>query len=66
MSRPSRASIEAARDALAEAKLRGWSLFLLGGQPMLLAPVASLSPALVDRLLQFSPGLSHLLHEILP
>jgi hypothetical protein len=51
---------------IGEANLRGWHLFLLGGQPMLLAPVASLSPALVDRLLQFSPGLSHLLHEILP
>jgi hypothetical protein len=33
---------------------------------MLLAPVASLSPALVDRLLQFRADLSRLLHEILP
>ncbi|HEX2526875.1 MAG TPA: hypothetical protein VHL31_11345 [Geminicoccus sp.] len=46
--------------------MRGWSLFLIGSQPMLLAPVASLSPALIDRLLQFRTSLAHLLHEILP
>jgi hypothetical protein len=59
-------SLQAGRRALAEANLRGWSLFLIGGKPMLLAPVASLSPGLIDRLLEFHTSLFNLLRETLP
>ncbi len=55
------ASVEAARWATAEAKQRGWSLFLLNGQIILTAPVASLSPSLVDRLIEFSAAAAILL-----
>jgi hypothetical protein len=59
------AATEHANRALNEAKQWDWHL-LLGSLPVLLAPVARLSPALIDRLLQFCPTLAHLLHEILP
>ncbi len=54
---------EPARLALAEARARGWSVRLAGGQVVIAAPLRSLSPALLDRLQQFEDRVTDLLVE---
>ena len=49
--------------ALAEARRRGWGILLVGGQPVITAPLRSLSPALLDRLMEFIDAVTDILEE---
>ncbi|WP_191059275.1 hypothetical protein [Geminicoccus harenae] len=50
-----------AQRALDEVCLRGWSIRLVQGQPELRARLTTLSPALVDRLVEFSSAIALIL-----
>jgi hypothetical protein len=52
-----------ARRALDEARQRGWAIHLAHGWPELQAPVATLSPSLVDRLCELADVLVVVLAE---
>jgi hypothetical protein len=56
-------SVEAAKRALTEAQQRGWNIRLVHGHPELRAPLATLSPALVDRLIEFSAAVAIVLAD---
>lgn len=47
--------------ALAEARDRGWTVHLVDGQPAIAAPLATMSPALVERLCEFADAVAHVL-----
>jgi hypothetical protein len=51
------------RRALHEARTRGWRIRLDRGRPVLTAPVASLSLALVERLMEHADALAAVLTE---
>jgi hypothetical protein len=49
--------------ALAEARRRGWAIALTGGQPVVTAPLRSLSSALLDRLVQLADAVTDILED---
>jgi len=61
MTAPSPAILDHARRALTEAGARGWRIHLDPDGPVLMAPVATLSPALVERLVEFIDAVAHVL-----
>ncbi|WP_027136251.1 hypothetical protein [Geminicoccus roseus] len=55
--------IEAARKSLVNARRRGWSVILVGGQPVITAPLRSLDLDLLDRLMGAVDAVTDLLEE---
>jgi hypothetical protein len=60
---PAPSAIVAAKRALDEAGMRGWRVRLANNWPVIHAPLATMSPALVDRLHQFADAVAFLLRE---
>jgi hypothetical protein len=52
-----------ARAVLAELRRRGWVVVLAGGQPVVTAPLRSLSPGLVSRLARLADAITDILEE---
>lgn len=52
-----------ARAVLAELRRRGWVVALAGGQPVVTAPLRSLSPSLVGRLVRLADAITDILED---
>jgi hypothetical protein len=52
-----------ARAVLAEARAQGCTILLAGGQPVIKAPLRSLDPALIERLIQSVDAITDILEE---